>query len=77
MVCTFYDVHIVLYHEDGMSVAYQFVKGMQQALYVVEMQSCSWFVKNKQGVLLLFLRYIVSKLYTLILTTGECRRRLS
>ena len=38
----------MFYHQDGMPLFDQRIKRSQQFLDIMKMQSCSWFVKNKQ-----------------------------
>ena len=44
MVTAFYDIHIMLYHHNGMATAYESIKGGEQFLDVVEVESRGWLV---------------------------------
>ena len=52
-VGTLYNLHIVLYNDNGMSVGYQRVKGFQKTVYIVEMQACGGLVEDKHYLSLL------------------------
>ena len=69
MVGTFYYLHVVLDNQDGVPSGYQCLKGFQQALYIVEVQTSGRLVEDKECGLLLLLSNEVSQLYTLVLTT--------
>ena len=71
MVTAFYDIHIMLYHHNGVATAYESIKGGEQFLDVVEVESRGWLVEDEHG----GARPLVGKeggqLNALILTAGE------
>ena len=77
MVGALDDFHVVLNNQNGVASGYQGVEGIEQSLYVVEMQTCCRFVEDKQGGLLLLLSDEIGQFDALVLATGECRRALS
>ena len=56
-----------------MASCYQGLEGFQQALYIVEMQTCGRLVEDKERGLLFLLSDKVGQFYTLVLTTRERR----
>ena len=46
MISTFDDFHVVLDDEDGVALCYQGIKGVEESLDVVEVQSCGGLVED-------------------------------
>ena len=70
VVSAFYDFHIVLNHEDGMTSFYQSIEGTQQFMDVVEMKTCCGLIKDEEGWLLLLSSDEIGQFDTLVLSTG-------
>lgn len=77
MVTAFYDIHIMLYYHNGVATAYESIKGGEQFLDVVEVESRGWLVEDEHGGSLLLLTYEVGQFYTLVLASREGRGVLS
>ena len=71
VIGTLDDIHVVLDDKDGVTTLNESVEGMQQTLDVVEMKSGGWLVEDEERSILFFLRNVVGKLDTLILTTRK------
>ncbi len=61
----------MLNDDDGMAARHQCVKGGEQALDVMKMETGGRFVKDKQGGVLSLLTDEICQFHPLILTTGE------
>lgn len=77
MVTAFYDIHIMLYHHNGVATAYESIKGGEQFLDVVEVEPRGWLVEDEHGGSLLLLTDEVGQFYTLVLASREGRGVLS
>ena len=76
VVGTLNNIHVMFDDEDGMATFYEGVKGLQQTINVVEMQTRGGFVEDKEGGGLTLLSNEVGELDALVFTTRECRRVL-
>ena len=68
IIGTFDDLHVVLYHQDGVPTLNQGVEGGEQTADVMEVKTGSGLVENKQCGLLAFLTDEIGQLHTLVLT---------
>ncbi len=72
MVGTFYQIQVVFYHDDRMTLLNQGIEGKQQLIDVVKMKAGGGFIKNKNN--LVFGGSPADKwsqFYSLGLPTGE------
>ena len=69
IVGVFSNVEIVFNDNDCMSSFYKSIEGCQQTLYVVEMKTRCWLVKDEKGRGLSFLSYEIGQFHALVLTS--------
>ena len=77
MVGTLDDFHVVLYDQNRVATCDECVEGSQQALNVMEVQSCGGFVEDEKGRLLSLLTNEVGQFDALVLTSRQGGRALS
>ena len=71
MVGTLYDVHIMLYDNDGMSAFDKFVKRMEEFPDIMKMQARCRLIEDKYRRSTILHPDIVCQLYALILTARK------
>ena len=72
VVGTFYQIHVVFYHNQTMAFFNERIESLEQFFYVVEVQTGGRLVEDEQRRVLSFLSDEVSKFHTLVLTSGKC-----